>query len=116
MKQSERTIRAFKELVKDAESSNQSEHPSFHRVFCQRQVDLDNCVNDDLSVMTHVLDRWKYAHGAMADVLSNTMIDTKIDVVTMHFNYRSGFEAEKRCFDRASGWLLEGEDKTCRAA
>jgi hypothetical protein len=60
-----------------------------------------------------VLDRWRYAHGVMVDVLSNTLIDTKNDVLTMHFNYRTGFEEKKKCFHRGHMWLLEG-DKTCR--
>lgn len=116
VRQSERTVRVFQEIVKDAaESRDQSEKPSFHRVLCQRRLDAGNCVNDDLSVLTHVLDRWKYAHGAMVDVLSNTLIDTKNDVVTMHFNYRAGFEEKKRCFHIGNMWLLEGDDKTCRA-
>ena len=116
VKQSPKNVRVFQEIVQDAAMSyGQSEQPSFYRVLCQHRVDPDNCINDDLSVLTHVLDRWKYAHGVMVDVLSNTMIDTKNDVVTMHFNYRAGFEEKKRCFHIGNMWLLEGEDKTCRA-
>ena len=115
VKQSERTVRAFQEIVESAAvAHDESEQPSFHRVLCRRRLDSDNCINDDLSVLTHVLDRWIYPHGAMP-VLSNILIDADNGVVIMHCNYRTGFEEKKRCFHLGNMWLLKGEDKTCRA-
>jgi hypothetical protein len=98
VKQSERTVRAFQEIVESAAvAHDESEQPSFHRVLCRRRLDSDNCINDDLSVLTHVLDRWIYPHGAIP-VLSNTLIDADNGVVIMHCNYRAGFEEKRRCF------------------
>jgi len=115
VKQSEHTVRAFQEIVNGAAAAHdESEQPSFHRVLCRRRLDSDNCINDDLSVRTHVLNRWIYAHGAIP-VLSNSLIDDDNGVVMMHCNYRVGFEVKKKCFRIGNMWLLEGEEKTCRA-
>lgn len=114
VKQSEHTVRAFQEIVKEATAAHdQSEQPSFNRVLCQRPLDSNNCINDDISVLTHVLDRWKYAHGAVP-ILSKNLVDADNGVAIMHCNYRVGFEEKKKCFNAGNMWLLNGKDNTCR--
>jgi hypothetical protein len=92
VKQTEHTVRAFQEIVNDAAAAHdESEQPSFHRVLCRHRLNSDNCLKDDLSVRTQVLNRWIYAHGAIP-VLSRRLIDDDNGVVIVHCNYRVGFE------------------------
>lgn len=104
---SDATVNAFADIVADAESSRtDSEQPSFNRVLCQVPEGDWECRNTRRGVLTRVLDRERYVHGALHHITHTVTRNSTDDVIMVHFNYRAGREDKEAAFKENGLWLL----------
>lgn len=106
VKSSQQTINVFKDIINDSHTSDESEQPSFNRVLCQERVSPNECRNTQHEVVTRVLDRERYVHGASYHIYKDVTRQSRDDVIMFHANYRAGIQEKEETLKAHGFWLL----------
>ena len=106
VRSSHQTINVFKDIISNSRTSNESEQPSFNRVLCQERVSPDECHNIQHDVVTRVLDRERYVHGASYHIYKDVTRQSRDNVIMFHANYRAGVQEKEEALKAHGFWLL----------
>jgi hypothetical protein len=110
VRNSNKTINAFQNIIQRIPKYNWSEQPHFWHVLCGKKGVYakgdDMCYNPLLGVKVQILDRYKYPNGAMT-ITNTTHSAVEDGVIAVHYNWRVGGITKQLALESGGGWLLD---------